>query len=391
MMRAKRLLPIIIVQLAFTITLHAEVYYEPEFLPYNPELLGQGGSFVAVSSGYNALFTNPAGFMNEDGGSFTLLGTTIWTHFIPDQNSLSAVQTFGSDPVASISSFNDLMTSTGFGFGVNEGIAYVGNGLGLGLFAMADVFAIGPNTLGVTANPVFTLGFVGGLSLPLSLGPVKGYVGGDLRPMLRMYVPDMTVVDLLSLFGETGGSLSDVDAYHGVALGADLGFLFELGPLSLGLALRDIGGTRFHYSISPFDTTLDALKTGRFPSDGTPVSEDDSYIIPMSILAGFGFHPVLGAVNYIIDLKVHAEYKYRFVPADLRPSFFTGIHAGAELTLLSFFKIRAGIQQGYVTAGGGFHMLFLDFNAAFYSRELGSYAGAKRNSGLTAELAFRLK
>jgi hypothetical protein len=109
----------------------------------------------------------------------------------------------------------------------------------------------------------------------------------------------------------------------------------------------------------------------------------------MSAHLGVSFHPTLGGLSRIIDPVVHAEYALPFVPAEVAPSFWSSIHAGAEVTLFSLLKLRAGLNQGYMTAGAGLHLLFLDANVAYFGRELGAFAGAKQSQGITAEVAIR--
>ena len=77
------------------------------------------------------------------------------------------------------------------------------------------------------------------------------------------------------------------------------------------------------------------------------------------------------------------------MPAEDNGSFWTSLHVGAEVSFFSIFMLRAGLNQGYLTAGFGLHLVFFDLNVAYFGRELGSFAGAKQNPGLTAEVAFR--
>jgi hypothetical protein len=62
---------------------------------------------------------------------------------------------------------------------------------------------------------------------------------------------------------------------------------------------------------------------------------------------------------------------------------------GMEARVLRFIKLRGGINQGYVTAGMGVKLLFLDINASYFVREMGRYAGVKPNEGFTVEAAIR--
>ena len=53
------------------------------------------------------------------------------------------------------------------------------------------------------------------------------------------------------------------------------------------------------------------------------------------------------------------------------------------------FALRAGLNQGYITLGGG--MRFAAFNAdlAVFTRELGTYLGDKPSSGASLSISLR--
>ena len=55
---------------------------EKSFVPVSPEIMGQGGAFIADAHGYNALFYNPAGFARSD-RSLTISDTTAWVYANP--------------------------------------------------------------------------------------------------------------------------------------------------------------------------------------------------------------------------------------------------------------------------------------------------------------------
>ncbi len=363
--------------------------YEPAFMPQSAEIMAQGGSFGANAEGFYSLFTNPAAF-GRGKGSLTILSAMPWLYAFPDEATIAAVTALGEDPTGAIADLNGILTGPGLGAGASFGLGYVGNSLGLGLVGIADLFASGPNTLGLLVDSNITVGFIGGLGLPINLGGMTLHVGGSVRPMYRIRVPDLGIADLITLMS---ADFSDVNiplsVFHGVGLGIDAGAILEIGALSASLAIRDLGGTAFQYSISPLGDVLAAVSAGTLPQNGELITEDVRYVIPMTANLGVSFHPDLGGLSMLIDPIVHAEYSLPFVPAEEAPSFWSSIHVGAEITTLRFIKARVGINQGYLTAGAGIHLLFLDINVAYFSRELGSFAGAHQSPGVTAEVALR--
>jgi hypothetical protein len=157
----------------------------------------------------------------------------------------------------------------------------------------------------------------------------------------------------------------------------------------VGVAFRDIFGTAIQYSESTVTELLDALKGGTLPAGGELTADDLRYVIPMTAHVGAAFNPKFGAVSNIVDPVVHFNWEYPFMPGEEGQSLWTSLHVGAEVALFSLVRLRAGINQGYITAGLGVHLFVVDFNVAYFGRELGGFAGARQNQGLTAELAFR--
>ena len=96
--------------------------------PASPQILGQGGSVVATASGYDALFSNPAGFASSE-GSFTYYTSSFWLYANPLRAFLALVD---SDSSSLQDFMEDQLTSGGFGFGNADGLGYVGRGFGVG-------------------------------------------------------------------------------------------------------------------------------------------------------------------------------------------------------------------------------------------------------------------
>jgi hypothetical protein len=365
----------------------AETIDSPRFAPVTPEVTAQGGSFTAIAKGYNSLFTNPAGFAKE-GGKLTLLSTTATSYFPPtDENGENLQRVLAAEDETgtadALGSLSDLIINNGIGGSARAGIGYVGHNLGLGIVGDLDFYGRGETALGTEIDLVHTWGFIGGMAFPFSLGPLDLYLGGDLRYMMRSQTNDIGIVDFMSSAGGDGESIS-VASLVGGGLALDAGTIIELGPLALGFALRDIGGTKFDYTLAAGNDFSSALSF----EDGAETPED-TYAIPMSANIGIGYHPDFGRLKWLIDPKIHAEYQHLWYAAEKTPSFWTHLHMGTEIRTLKFIKLRAGINQGYLTAGAGVHLFFLDLNFAYFTREMGRYAGVQPNEGISLEAALR--
>ena len=366
-----------------------KVVREPQFAPPSAQVMAQGGSFNANGRGFYSLFSNPAAFAGEK-PSLTIASVMPWIYAFPSPDLIGALVAIADDPVSGILGFNNLLTGPGFGAGVSTGVGYVGNGLGLGLVGMTDIYGWGPNTLGINVDSNITVGFVGGFALPVPIGGMTLKIGGAFRPMYRIRVPKLGINAFAALLaGDSVETEIDAPVHQGVGLAIDAGTIFEFGPFAAGIALRDLFGTTFQYSMSTLAELMDALAVGSLPAGGELVSDDVRYTIPMSAHFGAAFHPRLGAISKIVDPIVHVNIERTLMPGETGGSFWTSFHAGAEVAFFSILSLRAGLNQGYLTAGLGLHLLFLDLNVAYFGRELGSFAGSRQSQGVTLELAVR--
>lgn len=383
----------------------AAVELDPFFV-FSPRVMAQGGSFTAIASGHEALYTNPAGFYSAK-GSLTLGSATVWGFLNPG----SYFDTVDAAPEGEDPDVYDLMEGqavNGFGGGASLGVSYVGRGIGIGFIASTNLLLQGETfPLGLSGTYSTTLAVVGGFARPINIGPTRLIIGGDLRPMIRAYadLDATTVSNVMDVYFDTATGesldpeLSDVFdalnggyAYQGAGLAIDLGLKWEVGPLTAGLSVRDLFNTKltmYRHGLGDFAESL--YESASFPSndnDGA-VKMDGDYYIPMSVNFGLAFHPDLGAVSFLIDPTVHMDLVDPFGVLNDGQSPWSLLHAGAEIKTLRFITLRGGINQGYLTAGAGMKLLFLDIGASIFTRELGPYAGDQPNTGLSLEAAIR--
>jgi F plasmid transfer operon, TraF, protein len=374
----KKIILIIFITLILTgFSFGQTILDDPLFAPVRPEVIARGNAVTATVHGYDSLFTNPAGFSKED-GSFTLLTLNANPYFAPTAENMDGfTQAAGGDITSAVNLLSSIVVDNGIGANINTGIAIVGKGLGLGIVADVDAFGTGKTTLGTEVDVVGTISAIAGMSFAFHPGPFDIHLGGDLKGMYRMKMDNVTLLQLMDL---AEGGTPDVNILSGIGIGIDLGTIVDYGSFSFGLSVRDIGGTKFAYnSISAADFET-----------GIPVEVAEDYRIPMTISTGFGYHPDLGILKWIIDPTFNVEYQHVFyADPENTPSFWTGVHAGTEIKVLRFMKVRAGINQGYITAGIGAKILFIDINMAYFTREMGEYAGVNPNSGMSLEFAIR--
>lgn len=372
---------------------------EEPFVPKNPEVMGQGASFTGAAKGFNALFYNPAGFAIK-GGSFTLASSNAWVYVNPARVAGLLELSDAEMNSQAIGVLNEQITSGGIGLGAAAGMAVVGKGFGLGIVSMVDSYLYGKNLLGVAGDITATAGLIAGYAIPFKILGMTINVGADIRPMFRIHTPLSNKVALGLVQSVIGGGsegetvdvfsiINSVNALHGMGVGLDAGVIVELGALKIGLSARDIGGTEFTYKQSPMGDVIDGLSGNRDFPEGTEVPGDVAYVIPMNISAGVAFHPDLGGFRYVFDPIIHADLQDPLAVLNEGKSPWTLIHIGGEAKILSIFRVRGGFNQGYLTAGAGIKLLFIDVNASVFTRELGKHIGDKPNSGISLEAAIR--
>ena len=367
---------------------------EIPFVPLSPATMAQGGTSIATAQGYDALFSNPAGF-SRGTGAFTLTSSTTWLYSRPDLlvSQLLQIASGTTSAAATFNFINSQVTTGGFGGGLSFGIGYVGEGLGIGAAFILDMMQYGQTILGMTGDLTATLGFIGGLSVPFYIGDMKVHVGGDLRPMVRIHapIPNSTAVSLVTALangGDLAAALNSTMAYHGTGIGLDLGAIAELGWFSFGLSIRDLGGTRFLYSSSTFGSaTADLASLGRFPA-GSSVS--DTFVIPMDIGVGISFHPDLGTTQHLVDPRFSVDFRNIVGAIDGSADVWTLLHAGGEVRFFNVFTLRGGVNQGFLTMGGGVKLLVLDMNLALFTQELGVHLGDRPSAGMTFNADVRI-
>lgn len=386
-MKLRTLCLIVLSSLIPTAGLQAETIFLPEFKPVTPVVQAQGGSYTAVAEGYNALFTNPAGFSLEGSDltfnfqQNTFLPLSSMSNLIQLAQSGALYHIMPSDPASgpTIDYLNSLLTENGLGLDFRLGMGYTGYGFGIGFLMTNDIYARGQTILGTMADTDFSLTTILGYSLPVDLGGAILRIGGDIRPIFKSYAA-IPVIDLLNNIA----SLMMMNRKVGLGFAFDFGMLVDFGEFRGGLSLRDIAGTRFQFADIGFAQYLSLLS-----GTNTLNQDPNTYVIPMVISLGMAYKPVLGNNSEVIEPRFHFQFDIPVKDVYTQPSLWTGLHLGAEARLLKFLNIRTGLNQGYFTFGLGAKLAFVDFNMSLFSQELGRYLGETKRSGLSTEVALR--
>jgi len=368
--------------------------------PKDARTLAMGGAFVAMSTGYQSLYGNPAAFADKT-IDLTLASATMWTYFMPTQANVAAAQELVSaiesmneseDGLATvISGMSDFITGNGLGAGAAVGLGWVGKGLGIGVIANGEAYLSGPNVLGAVGTVDAQVAGVVGVGLPLELFGLRLSVGGDIRPYVRL-TGDIGSNELFTLMGMGSGTETVDNPFMslpldmGFGLAVDIGARLDLGSLlSVGLAIRDIT-TKQNYSQTTVGELTDALSAGNLPGFGDEIA----YAVIPNITLGVSVRPIPDGLRKVIDVELIGEIQDPITVYLDHAQFWNVLHVGAEADLLGgLLSVRAGLNKGWISFGAGIKLLIAEVNIALFTEELGRRPGDHPRTGVALEGAIR--
>lgn len=358
--------------------------------PRDARAMALGGSFQALSSGFDAFYGNPSAFGSAK-SEFTVLDASTWLYLKPtvaNVGDLSKLVTGEADQAAMVDTLNRFVTENGFGGGFSAGLGYIGKGLGIGAYVVEDVVVSGPNALGAKITQAAQVNAVIGLAIPIKLGGLTLSFGGDIRPFFRVDSPagGWAFAPILSAFMSGGDPVAPImseDAYSSFGLAMDFGLSLELGTLSLGLSARDIAPP-YKLVQSTVGTMLSSLSGGNIQSAGGTGLE--AALLP-ALSVGLSWKPAL--IPYFLEPALYFEIQDPVAVIKDKESIWKLFHAGLDLEVFSFLNLRAGVNKGWLSAGFGIDLFLLELDAAIFTEEIGRVPGDYGRSGIVLQAAIR--
>jgi hypothetical protein len=357
--------------------------------PRDARSMGLGGAFTAISQGYDAFYGNPAGFATAK-PQLTIADLSVWTYIKPTQANLAAVEAMisgTSSPASTLNALSNMIAGNGLGGGFSLGMGYVGNGLGLGAFALSDVEIRGATALGASIQASASGNLVIGMGFPVRLGRGTLELGGDVRPLFRADSaqggwPAGNIVAAMVTGGDPSSAIMSQQVQAGFGLAMDFGAQYEVGSISVGLSVRDVTPS-FLARVESLSDLLSQLGSGSLP--GFTSDTDAEVLYPYASL-GLAWRPKL--IPGFIEPGLYAEIQNpaAFFVDGVSP--WNLVHLGADLRLLSMFDLRAGINEGWLCAGLGMNFLIFEVDMAAFTEELGSRPGDEPMSGLSLQVSL---
>lgn len=337
-----------------SLVLMSEALYSKELYMRHSSVraLGMGGAFSAIARGNDALFYNPAGLAKTTEITLTALKLRAGVNGL---DAYDEAEEFDTDNLADTlrNFYGDTLW---LGGGATAGIS-------MPYFAAAiyDSFNVSAD-LSNPALPSFQVDFVNdygiatGFGVNIAPGFSVGLVGKRIdRRGASLEIPVSAIADL------DNESLKDEINNRGIGysfdVGAMLSFPLETKP-TLSLVMKDVGDTAF------------SLKSGvrNPPTDKSQLIGALSFEIEAP---GLTISPVL-EMRHLEDKDIHVGKK---------------IHMGIEIDLLGI-DLRAGLYQGYYTAGLGINLGLIMLDFATYGVEMGEYPGQHEDRRYMFELTI---
>lgn len=303
--------------------------------------LGMGNAYTAVVDDSDSLFYNPAALCKVSGLDWTIVDPRV------GGNGLQAVEvaTELADSSDLASSINSLYgKSLWLGGGAKTAVAIPCFGATAFVNSETSLLLSNPAFPEMSVSSVFDYGIGVGAAAPLIPGIWS--IGVNLRRVNR--TGTQTPISAGTLADLNTDQILNRLRNRGNGYGMDLGMIATL-PLpvrpTFALTWRNVGYTTFTFE----------------EGEAAPPAQPPELTVGGSLSLDL---PLI-SITPAIDLR----YLDR---TDI--ALGKKIHMGAEIDL-PILAVRAGLYQGYYTAGASFSLGLLQFEAATYGVELGEYPG----------------
>ena len=237
----------------------------------------------------------------------------------------------------------------------------------------------------VDLNAIADLIIIGSGAVDLSNFGVSGLTTGLTGKFTQRWVT--TKNKALDEFSEN----EDVYLLKGSSVGFDLGLLYDVEFVPLPGDLK-VGFTAYDIVASDFDYEFASNLTENSPDNQTLIAQEEEFaneefnLSPSYRIGAAYMLPGLSTLGILKNTGIAVDYLWYSEPfIDQEP--LANLHIGAQAQL-AFLVVRAGLNQGYTTLGGGLHLGFMNIDYAFYGMEQGRFPGQLPSWNHTAQISF---
>ncbi len=328
----------------------------------NTRSLGMGGASIAITSDETALYRNPANLGSIRDVYGTLLDPEIEgsSNFVAQVTSKSTGKAF---EIAEIKSVLDTNRGTYYHAKSQLSPSVVRRNIGFGLLYKNDVSSE-MNLAGTELDhkQFNDLGAVLGANLRFFDGRIK--IGGSAKFINRIELVNPNL-------STTGSSDMSTIGSEGSAFAFDVGLLMQ-APWTylptLGLVIRDVGGTKFDKH--------DGLRLSTVTRPQT---------VMQSVDVALAIFPIHGNQFRSVWTLEYSDVTNSRIDTDNAKR----MHVGIEFNTRDIFSLRLGYNQRYVTAGFEISSEKLQWQVSTYGEEIGTEAAPREDRRLNTKLIVR--
>lgn len=346
---------------------------------------GMGGAFFGLSDDEYALFSNPAGL------SWRRSGSELMARFNGQMSSdaVSQLKDFsglgGKGIKTAIEQLDKYKNKPLYG---NVGFLpyFVSKNFGVGLLIADTKLNFNISKGSADIDPLNLNAEVADLTFISDSGIVLGYAQS-------LGVPDLHVgVNLKGLFRAGGRKFFTTGEYlnnqkiefdpkqiggNGMGVDLDLGATYEMKELPFGLMSRA------------------SLVFSNLLASEFTISRNYGAVPRLVRTANFGWYTVFDGFAFVDNVHALIDISNISLGGEQNPdlgartgNFLKKVHLGVELPI-GLFSVRAGLNQGYLSAGFGLNLYALRLDAATYGEETGgTVKQGSRRYALTVALGL---
>lgn len=373
-----------------------------------------GGAGLAVFNNQDSLYMNPAS-LGEKGLVFNLPNFALTLYNIKEGYVDSGLIDTALDDPSKIMDMDYLLGSEGFVFGDNGLLSILsgfgrnklatidaGVGMKLGRFAFALDTQINLNTYLPYGDGVIDINIYPQVDVAATFGfgfrffrdsAINFDVGVSAALQMRAF---MEVTNASALMGDVGSSNSEGSDPLEIITGKPM-YIGWAVPLTVGVNVNFPFGftianvvSNIHLINGGFNyiqTSYDSAKDDVFGTVSDVFGEELFTVkSPVNYSVGLGWAPNLGWFEWILDptFAIDVVDVIGLVDDFSTTNFLMRLKAGVELQMFKTFELRAGLNGGYVSIGGGINLFnVIHCEVAYYWNEFGDVLGEKDVDALT--------